>query len=274
MNAFEQTLTTALRDHAGEIAMSTNLNDGRVALDEKLDKVDRQRRRWQWGAAAAAVAVVALVLAFVAVARPNATPQPPPVGGPTSPAPEASPFHVSTSTLTPNLTVDLPAWAASAKESSEDTGVVFYSQKQCPESTCPAQLAVGALSVESFYRPQAGLTVSRSPSFAAYVAHLDSLAASGYATLSDRRTTTVDGRPAVTLTLQTSREIPALSCGLLDQPAAECWNVAPGLVVHLVVVDQGKAAAPTMFYEWQRSGTPTEAPRAEFDRWVASVRFG
>lgn len=78
MNPFESTLASALRDEAQEIAMSTNLNDGRATLDRNLDNVDASGRRRRWITGLVAVAVVGAVVAvMVGVSRPTATPVPP-----------------------------------------------------------------------------------------------------------------------------------------------------------------------------------------------------
>ena len=212
MNAFERTLAAALRDEAGEIAMSTDINAGREALDDKLDNVDRGRRRWLWGVGAVLVAVAAVVLAFVVTSRPVARPAPP--VDRVTPSPSATlAFRVETSLMTPNVTADLPYWTALASNVDQGVGYDVFDQFDCGSSPCPSdkQLKIRFMTVKQMYRPQDGRTMTKNPSFSVYTDAWLSVMARGAATITDKISTTVGGRPAVAMTATFSQDVLGLA---------------------------------------------------------------
>ena len=276
MNAFERTLAAALRDEAGEIAMSTDINAGREALDDKLDNVDRGRRRWLWGVGAVLVAVAAVVLAFVVTSRPVARPAPP--VDRVTPSPSATlAFRVETSLMTPNVTADLPYWTALASNVDQGVGYDVFDQFDCGSSPCPSdkQLKIRFMTVKQMYRPQDGRTMTKNPSFSVYTDAWLSVMARGAATITDKISTTVGGRPAVAMTATFSQDVLGLAmCQRETDAPTDCFYPQKARTYRLAIVDQGAGRPPTLFYESMNADNPApSAVISEFDTWLSTVRF-
>lgn len=284
MSLFESTLITALRDEAEEIAMSTDLNEGREVLDSRLDDIDRGRRRRQivLGSVAAAAAVAAV--AYFAVGRPVAAPSP---GDPT-PAPTAAvrlwsstPLGASSTAFVRPVSFELPPLLSSSSFiASERPTWVSIAQDLCTGSAsepCPdgRDVKLRVLAPVTIYEPGRA-DASPMPGFPAYVAFLESLAGPG-TTMSDRRETEVDGHPAVVLTVVTSgSDSWAIACDAVDLPIDQCWGYGGAGVepahLRLAVIDAG--ATPVVMWLESNASSP-EAARvdAELDRVLTTVQF-
>lgn len=100
------------------------------------------------------------------------------------------------------------------------------------------------------YHPEDGSpVVSQDPSYAAYLIHLDGMAAVGIATITSRSPVTVGGRPATVVSLSVKRDAPgAIACAFASDQAADCASLVAGRTVRMAVVDQGTGKPPTVLY--------------------------
>lgn len=277
MNDLDRAIVATLQAEASEASMRTDTPGELDRLDERLDGVDRTRRRWQWGAAAAAVAVAAAVVAFVVMGRPTAAPAPP-ITSPTPSSPSPTiPFRAVTTSMTPNLTADLPYWAALATSGGQGVGYANYDQADCGTSACPSdgQRKIKMLTVVQMYRLQDGPRITRNPSYAVDLAAWEAIPSLGYGTVSDRTTTKVDGRPAVVLTVSATKDMPGLAaCDSPSAPAVDCFAPQKDRTYRIAIVDQGPGEPPTLLWESTNADDPAlDDVLAEFDTWLATVRF-
>ncbi len=276
MNEIERAITATMRADAQEASMKTDMFSHRVELNERLDSVDRRRGWTRVGLAVAAAAAVVVAGVIVVATRSQTVP---PATGPdatASPTPtvSASPFAFSSSDLTPDLTVDLPAWTRTSSPAS-GAGSVVFDQPGCDVDPCPPNqaLKIRMYSVLQMYRPN-DTTMTRNPTYAAVLAVWDGLADLGFGTATDRSTTTVDGRPAVTMTLAMDKDAPGTAfCETPTTAAADCFFPIAGRTYRLAVVNQGQQP-PTVLYESYNTGDPAaDSVHAEFATWLATVSF-
>ncbi len=280
MTEFELSIATALREEAKEIAMSTDQQRAAAELRTRLDQADHRRRRWYIaGAAAAAVVVGVIVIAFAV--RPSGGTSGGSIANDPSPSPTAVPFTASL--LIPPVSLDLPPWTQDAERDAVETGVAnWLEDRGCAgldgENPCSEDqdLKLRLLSVRYLYPPGDDPEITQEPTYAAYVSHLDQLASLGFVTISDQSTLEVGGRPATAMSLSVLRDAPgAVACAEGIQPAVECFPLVAGRAARLVVVDQGSAAPPTVFYLSLNGDAPDREDRfAEFDSMLESVTFG
>ncbi len=288
MTEFELALADALRDEAEEIAMSTDQQHGTEELHARLDQSDQHRRRWYVaGAVAAALVVAVLVIAFAV--RPSgdssggeiATDPSPSASAATSAVPSAVPFTAPL--LLPPVSLELPAWTQDADHDADQTGVANWLQDRgcagldgadpCAEDK---DLKLRLLSVRYVYPTDADLPIVQEPTYAAYVSHLDELAALGTIATSDRSTPDVGGRPATVMSLTVLTDAAgAVACTDGVQPAVDCMPLIAGRAARIAVVDQGSANPPTVIYLSLNGDAPDRAERyAEFDSMLSTVTFG
>ena len=279
MNDIASALATALRAEAEEISMNVDMQKAEETIDSRMQAADRRRHRRSWVAlAAAAVAIVAVVLGARAIGG-RGTAEPP-VGTPT---PSASPWTVTTSTMTPNFSIALPAWTRDTDVANTEVnpGLAGWSQQDCsqrPTKVCDAgkDLRLRFFSVRAVYRPQDGPRVTASPTYAQYVAHIAALPTTGTATVSPPSTLTVGGRPATAFTVTPKLEAPGtIACETEFDAAPDCWaGLSPGRVIRLVVVDHGSGLPPTVAVLGMNASNPDQALRiSELDTSLASVHF-
>lgn len=273
MTDFESSLTAALRAQAEEIAMSVDQQAAAEELKNRLDRTDRQRRR-RYAAGAVAVAAAAAVVIAVVVTRAQDDQDDATV---IDRPPAVEPF--SASGLEPPTSLELPAWTAEADTTG--TGATVYNFEQLDAcsgfdgaSPCPADadLKLRLLSIRYFYEDDA---VVQDPSYADYVAHLDGLEPLGIATISDRASVTVGGRPATVMSLSVLTDAPgALACADPGQPALECSPLIAGRGARFAVVDQGAGVPPMVFYLSLNGDAADRAERfAELDTMLETVGF-
>jgi hypothetical protein len=269
MNEFTSALSGALHEEAKEIAMSADLQRAERQLQESIRSVDRRRRVWVAVAAAAAILVVAAGITLGV--KPEAAPPTRPVPTTTSRSPE--PVAVQADHLTPPLTVQLPHWVASADPRYYANGY-HYDQHD-------GDRAITLFSVGYMYPLDA--TEIAHPGYAALVADWKAVQTQGYGTVSDVATTTVDGRPATTMTARLSRGADGFAyCQSATDVRTDpdtCTAVYPGRTYHLAIVDQGPAEPPTLVWESSTTDFTSNATRsraaiaAELGTWLATIRF-
>lgn len=276
-DTFELALAAALRDKAEEIAMSTDLNEGRARLERSLDEVDagRRKRMWVTGALAAAAVAVVIAIAF-GVSRPSAEP---PATGPSTPASQSAgpSMTVSTSTLTPNLTADLPYWTAFVSPGSWVNGLIWYSegaegcQQGCADDKDRTFMMVQPRTIAL---PGQARTSGSAPSAQQVVEAWTAVQQTGYGTVVDApKATTVGGEPATSLTVQVDKAV-AGPVGCENDLLESCIRVPAGRVVRVTVVDTGDPL-PTVFYLVRNASNPASgAVAADLDAVVGTVTWG
>jgi hypothetical protein len=277
MTEFELILADALREEAKEISMTTDQQRAAEELRTRLDQRDRRRRGWYIGAAAVAVAI-GLVLAAL-VFRPGGDAD---GGGPIANDPSSGPAPIpyTANALTPPLSVELPPWTAQVNIDDGGTPSVTFGEGDCAglngASPCPddADLKLRLLQLRYFFLPGDTL-VTRHPSYADYVAHLDALPPEGIATISDRSEIQVGGRPATVMSLSMLLDAPgALACARPSDPAVDCMPLIAGRAARIAVVDQGADNPPTVLYlSLNGDATDRKARFAEFDAMLKSATF-
>ncbi len=267
MNEFASALSAALHEEAKEIAMSADMQHAERQLQESIRSVDRRRRVWMAVAAAAAILVVAAGITL-GVKLPKAAPTTP---NPT-PSQSAKTIVFQANILTPPLNVALPHWIASADPSNYSGGYHFDQHN--------GDRAITLFSVDHMY--PLGATKITHPGYAALVADWKAVQTHGYGNVNDVATTTVDAKPATTMTVRLTRGADGFAyCPDATDPANPdaCAGVFPGRTYHLAIVDQGKAKPPTLFWESSTTDFTANAPNSsaavasEFATWLATIRF-
>ena len=276
MNAYEHILATALREKVGEIAMTTDINEGREVLDRNLDAVDRYKRRWRWGTGVAVLAVAAAVVAFLWVFRPATQAKPSPAVSPSSSA-SSIPFHFTTSELHPNITVDLPYWAALVPDAGQGPNFSQFEQDPCgTAAACPAgkDRKIKFYSVQFMHGWQDGPRLTANPTYQNYLATWNALPSLGYGSIRDRGTTTIGGHPAQLLTFDATKKTPGFaSCETEFMAPADCWGANAGRTYRVALVDMGKGI-PMFFYESMNTNPAGEASMiAEFNSLLQTITF-
>jgi hypothetical protein len=187
----------------------------------------------------------------------------------------------SNSSLTPPISLSLPPWTAHASAGGW-FGSVLFAEADCADlggrSPCSADqdLKLRVLSVTFFYPQDGAPTMTRNPSYADYVSHLETLMTSGVAKITDRAPATVGGRSAVVMSLSVVHDAPgAVACAFDSDPAAECSSLVAGRAVRMAVVDQGAGLPPTVVYLSLNADAPDHDERfTELDTTLGSVTFG
>ena len=116
------------------------------------------------------------------------------------------------------------------------------------------------------------------PSYAALVADWKAVQARGYGSVSDVASTTVDGRPATTMTVTFTKTAYGLDycdaiTGIADDPNG-CGHPFAGRTYHLAIVDEGSTVPPTVLWEASvTNDTASPSVAQEFATWLATVRF-
>jgi hypothetical protein len=273
MNDFESMLATAMRDEAEEFSMNVDMHEGAQTLDARLDAADRSSRRstwWRIGAAAiAAAAIVALVIG-VRVLGPKA-------GGTVVAPPPPKVVHVTTTTLSPNVIADLPAWTASAAKANWSQDAEKWAQQlDCLPASCVngQDHVLGILTPHFHYAPSNLNAMVVSPTYKEYVSAWDSLQANNYGTITARTTTTVAGHQAVLLSVDfTTRAAGLTACESDIQTRDECYDTAPGRSWRVAIVDVG--GHPVVFADAMNTSNPERSNLpAELDAVLATVSFG
>jgi hypothetical protein len=248
MNPFESTLVSALRDEAQEMAMSTDLNEGRDVLDNRLDDVDRGRRRWHVAGGLAAAAAAIGVIAFLAVGRPTAAPPANP-----TPTPSSLSNHYSSSQFALPFAMDLPAWITDNPGTRRNDTPAYTIWVHCPDdSNC-----VGLTVTRYTNLPdKSGFAGSPMSSYTSYLAYLEDLANGGSIAITGKSETTIDGLPATSFTIEAGGDAPKGAMGCSS--GGECDDfLGSG---HYVVVDLGEGAPLSI---WSRTGNRPD--------WVAQM---
>ena len=278
MNEFELSLANALRDEAKEISMRTDQQQAANELRVRLDRADRTRRRRHFAYAAGAAAAAVLVLVAVVVTSRQASPTD--GAGPAAPDESGAAPSFTATFLQPPLHATLPSWTEHADAQRNGASELFeesscaglYGASPCSDD---ADLKLRILTPFYFY-PPGSLTTIEHPSYAEYVAAWDALESSGTATISDRSSATVGGRPATVMSLKVQEDAPgAIACPTATSSAvSQCAPLIAGRAVRVAIVDQGADAAPTVFYISLNGDAADRASRfAEFDTMLSTVGF-
>lgn len=267
MNPFESTLVTALRDEALETAMNTDLNEGRDILENRLDDVDRGRRRWMVvGGALAATAAVAAI-AYLALGRPVASPEP---ADPTpSPSATASETFRSSKFAFP-FTARAPQWVSEALDEPTSENLRHVTWNRCEGNICIGLTFLSLSVLDPFGLEERSDTAM--PGYDAYLDYLDSLVASGKATISDRIDRTIDGRPAIVMTVMPLSEVPdGVGCEAGDGTTDDCWDFIEGVATRMAVVDVGSSNPLVILTRTPPDNVNGPAWTAQFDPMLDSV---
>ena len=279
MNDFASALSTALHEEAKEIGMSSDLQEAQRQLEQSMRSSDQRRRVWVAVAAAAAVVLVVAGVYAGAASRDQAAPPatPTPTASPTQGQPPV-PFPLTADLLHPPLTAVLPSWVTIAAGGAQiEDGAYGYS----PYGGCPGRLCadgndrgVRLYSVEYMYPLPAGSKITKA-NYTAYVKAWKAVQQLGYGTLRDVGTTTVDGKPATTMTVTFTNPVTGLArCSDAGAARSDCWAVSAGRTFRMAIVDQGRGKPVTLLYEgWNTANPDAASYPAEFASWLATVRF-
>lgn len=273
MNLFESTLSDALRDEAQEIAMSTDLNDGRDILECRLDEIDRGRRRRQIvvGALAAAAAVAAI--AFLAVGRPVAAPSP---GGPT-PSPTASPTTLRSAAFASSefafpFSVLTPAWVTEALDRPTSENARHVTWNRCEGDVCIGLTFLSLSKLDPFSLQQRADAAM--PGYQGYLDYLDSLVADGKVSYEMQGSMQVGGRPATLLTVLPLTDIPrGVGCEAGDGSKDDCWDFFEGVETRMAIVDVGSSNPLVILTRTPPSNPDGPTWTAQFAPMLKTVQF-
>ena len=268
MNEFAEALSATLQEKAQEAAVSIDMQKAERQLQKSMRSAERRRRIWIAVAAAAAVVVVAAGITL-GIKLPTSQPAQPAGPNPTTSQAATNPFPFTATDLHPALTVQLPHWAAAASHGSDPGD--YASAYDFEPSTAGRDIHL--LSVGWMY-PLDTHQITK-PTYAALVADWKAVQPFGYGTVSNVATTTVGGKPATTMTVTVTKTAAGLAfCDSATLDQYTCAGIDPGHTLHLAIVDQGNALAPTLL--WENSATvDTASPSAssEFATWLDTVRF-
>jgi hypothetical protein len=261
MNPIQAQLRDVLRAEAREAAMSTQTQHEFEVLTSRLEALDRRSRTQR--IILAAVAAVAALLAGAALVSFLRAPQVAPVVPP-------EPDFTSTSFGVP-FSVDLPAWtdqlSSTTSPTSEAPGWVTWNRCPDPETECIG-LSFNRYSTVNRDGVRTPVTVS------SYYDYLKSLAADDQIDITGEQPATVDGRPAIVLTITGKEDLPN---GLGCHRDGSCDQFFPGVPGRYAIVDtQGLDPQGAVLVLWTRSGAVAAAESTwldDFDKTLASFRF-
>jgi hypothetical protein len=273
MNPFESTLVSALHDEASEIAMSADLNEGREILDHRLDDVDRGRRRWQIVAGVVAAAAAIAAVAFVAVGRPAAAPQPTdPTSSPTSSPSRTGSAAFESSQFAFPLTVRTPQWVTESMDAPTSENLRHVTWNRCENDICIGLTFLSLSKLDPFSLVPRDDTAM--PGYRSYLDYLDSLVADGKATITERGSRQVGGRPATVLTVTPLTEVPdGVGCEAGDGTSDDCWDFFEGVATRMAVVDVGSANPLVILTRTPPDNVNGPTWVAQFDPMLDTVRL-
>ena len=285
MNDYELALATALRAEAEEIAMSIDSHRATDEFESRMEHADRSRREVYWVAAAAAVVVIGVAALLGGNWSDESAPVMP--GGPTrSNPPAAGTTYTSTSFVVP-FTVTLPGWLSGppgpGQNGQTSSRNVYWETRPCTSTSQDCwhrKRAVAFSSPFAIYRPgTAG--PQPVPNYEDYLAFLDSLETTSGLSITERASTSVDGRPTTVMTLTASRT-PDDARPLCDQSEGtakfdkldDCMFPEVGRPLRLAVVNNG--TTPLVIWLTGATDDATDWPTLtqDFSTMLSSVRLG
>ena len=259
MNEFERAVVATLRADAQEAAMNTDTFSEAETLDDRLDRIDHDSRVRRTVVGVVAIAAAA-VLAIAAVALwPNLNRN----AQPTTPAPAPSASYTSAFFVDP-FTATLPAWLDDGR-----TRQVYRSSSYQYWNHCATDADCGDLSV-SWVSGVATASSVVSVDAPGLVDHLTALGTAGRIRITSTSSTTVGGRPATDLRVQTIRDIPgALGCG-----SVACQDITGASLARYVVVDMGPGAAPVLVWaDAPQTNVRASTWMSQLDTFLHTLRF-
>lgn len=279
MTDFEHTLATALRDEAEEISMTTDQQRAAQELSTRLDESDRRRRRRTWTVALVAAAAVAIAVVGVRVLSsttpPDARPLGPSVSQSPTPTPSPTPTRYDDAFTSRGFekpfTATVPDWVAEFMP-----GPISEKARHVTWNRCPGGDECIGLSVSRFVAVPIDPTSSSTrpiASYDAYVKHLTSVGKKPGVTVTEKKATTVDGKPATVFSFTSTEDLPdMLGCETAVIGGDNCWTLAAGVPTRVAVVDTG--GAPVVVLTRTPEGNPDGADwLGQFDGFLASLRF-
>jgi hypothetical protein len=269
MNQLEIAITDSLRAQAQGAAMATDTPHEQEILESRLDVIDHQThtRRIIWGTVAAVAAAVLIVVGARTFLG-STTSQQDTVGPP-------APKHLYTSEgFAVPFTVDsLPSWLTThtLNLDGQHTDALYWNR--CPQNSneCIGLAFTRMASVKaSESAPQVKVD------YKGYVAYLDRLGRSGKVSITGRRSTTVDGRPAIVYSITSPTDQPTgLGCHVDD--TLGCEEFFPGVPGKYAVVDTGSldpSGAVLVIYTRAGGVGPAEEGWLEqFDQMLTTLKF-
>jgi hypothetical protein len=281
MTDFERSLATALRDAAEEISMTTDQQRAAEELRTRLDESDRRRRRRTWAVAIAAAAAVALAVVGVRALMPAAPVDTRPLAPSVSPTPAPTPSPTPSPTryaaaftsrgFEVPFTATVPDWVAEFMP-----GPISSAARHVTWNRCPGGDECIGLSVSRFTAVPVDTTSSTTrpiASYDAYVKHLTSLGKKPGVTVTAKKATTVDGRPATVFSFTTTEDLPdMLGCETAVIGGDNCWTLAAGVPTRVAAIDTG--GVPVVVLTRTPDGNPDrDAWLGQFDGFLSSIRF-
>jgi hypothetical protein len=239
--------------------MNTDTFSEAETLDDRLDRIDHDSRVRRTVVGVVAIAAAA-VLAIAAVALwPNLNRN----AQPATPAPAPSASYTSAFFVDP-FTATLPAWLDDGR-----TRPVYRSSSYQYWSHCATDADCGDLSV-SWVSGVATASSIVSIDARGLVDHLTALGTAGRIRITSTSSTTVGGRPATDLRVQTIGDIPgALGCG-----SVACQDITGASLARYVVVDMGAGAAPVLVWaDAPQTNVRASTWMSQLDTFLHTLRF-
>ena len=282
MNDYELALVTALRAEAEEIAMSIDSHRAADEFESRMEHADRSRRAVYWVAAAAAIVVIGVAALLAGNWSDESAPVMP--GGPTrSDPPAEGTTYTSTSFVVP-FTVTLPSWLPGEPGSGQSkTNNVYWETRPCTSTSQDCwhkKRAVTFSSPFAIHRPgTAG--PQPVPNYEDYLAFLDSLETTSGLSITERASTSVDGRPTTVMTLTASR-IPDDARFICDQSEGtakfdkldDCPFPDVGRPLRLAVVNNGTTPLVIWLIGTTDDATNWPTLTQDFSTMLSNVRLG
>jgi hypothetical protein len=273
MNDFESALSTALRAEAEEISMNVDLNEGAEVLSDRLDEADRSKRRTTWIRAAAGVlagaAVVAIIAFGVNAARTHVNSD---AVSPTVPRVTSVGTFGVIGTFGVPLSVELPPWA-------RGTGPTYHNEEPADAiwNRCPDGGSTECIGLQFDRIGTVGWPKSIPVTYSSYIAYLHTLAAQGKINVSDSLSTTVDGRPALVMSIVSPVLDNGLGCHSRKVDVLNQCVSFQGVPGRYAVVDTGSLDPDhQVMVIWTDAGAVAAAEEGwleQFDHMLTTVRF-
>jgi hypothetical protein len=178
--------------------------------------------------------------------------------------PPATPTYTGGAFAVP-FSIALPPWAAAAPPVASTSGRLVMWSDSCPGGTTPCVpptrqfgvLAVVATASHSSTSPLLALTGVPPP---------------GVAIPGEVSQAQVDGHPAQVLTVTAARDVPdVLGC----ESDGACYGLTAGTTVRIAEVEITHGQPPLVVWQAWTTGAPgTDTLAADFDKALASMRFG
>ncbi len=133
-----------------------------------------------------------------------------------------------------------PQWVNESMDAPTAENLRHVTWNRCEDNICIGLTFLSLSKLDPFSLVQRDDTAM--PGYRGYLDYLDSLVADGKATITERSSRDVGGRPATVLTVTPLTEVPdGVGCEAGDGASDDCWDFFEGVATRMAVVDVGSS---------------------------------